>query len=742
MEILFAFVVGWIIWLIARSGKSSERSASPNVDITVRTGRSRDRHRSHEDAYEDSRRVWVPTGESVQVNGREINDGMVYVGRSLPGLHQYIDSDPALINPGLRSDSQRPDRSGEYLDYWPSYDSIPRSSRAAYLDWLADGRRDPNTPSGYVFLFFYGLERRILVDADVADDARQELPELISEIEALLAVYGKRSFKRYASNLLQYTKLAYNLAGDLDEESEPEEGTVALWKLGQCVAHGTPIPAAWAARFARTAANEHLRTPAERCPKAFYRVFEVRYAEKYGDGLTVQEKSPSLEVSYGTASAGMRKTFTHVAEDTVDVRKIEKVREPLVQLACEVEPEIDDYSRWIGRRQKRDSPAAVGFLPKPIVREFAGPQARKLIDHIENWLGEDGRVVVDSDQVVNLWPTKNDGYMTGKEAEAFSGFLEGFDLGVEPDVRYTRNPSKRDYLTIFRLPDEDRPPGEKFEAARLLLHLAAAVAGADEEISEEEERHIESHLEGALDLSRSERARLRAHLARQLQHPPSLRGVRNRAEELTERQRHMLARFMVTVAGADGHLDHAEIEVLEKVYDTLELDADTVHADLHDMAARVPSDRGPVVVIEADEGDGGHAIPEHDGEEIEARRFADGVDLDMDRLAAVQAETRDVSRELAGVFAEDVQDQQTVEHQVDLGANGLSEDHLALLDLLVERSSCPRTEFDELAEQNGLIPGFALEQINSASLDRCGELLLEGDDPVELNPYALEELHQ
>lgn len=750
MELVAVLFVGWILWLLVKAAALSGQRSAGTIEVTLETGsssvRARDRHRSHEEAYEDGRGLWVPPGESISVHGRTLSDGMVYVGPALAALDRYRDTDPALINPRLRADSQRPDRSGQYLDYWPSYDSIPRSSRAAYLDWLADGRRDPDTPIGYVFLFFYGLERRILVDADVSDEARGEVPELVAEIDDLLSIYGDRhsSFHGYASRLLRYTKLAFGLtdARSGDEGQPADDGSMALWKVGRCVSRGEPIPSSWASRFARSAASEHLRTPARRCPEAFLRLFEVRYEEEYGEGLEVQADRPPLEVSYGTASAGMQKTFSHATDDTVDAREINEVRRPLVRLAQKVEPEIDDYSRWIGRRDDRDGPAAVGLLPRPVIRDFAGEEAREFADRIEGWLGDDECVVSPSQRIVDAWPTKNDGYMTGKEAEAFSGFLEGFGFGVEPDVRYSRNPSKRDHLAIFRLPGEARPPGEEFEAARLLLHLAAAVAGADEEIAEEEERHIEEHLESALDLSASERARLRAHLARRLEHPPTLHGVRRRAEKLTERQRHSLARFLVTVAGADGHLDHAEVEVLEKIYDTLELDPDTVHADLHDMAARVPGDRGPVVVVEADEDDSGHEIPETRDPAGAGSRYSDGVTLNMDRLADVQAETRDVSRRLAGVFAGEDDDEAPPEHRVDPGIDGLSEGHLTLLDALVDRDSCSRSQFDTLAEQEGLMPGFAIEQINSVSLETCGEPLLEGHDPVEVNPYALEELQR
>lgn len=749
MEVLVVLFLAWLVWLGLRnafSPRPSSRTSSGTLEVTFESSH-RQRELSHEDAYDDSRRVWVTPGKTISLNGRRIVGGMLYVGSSLPPVAGYQETDPALIDPVHRADSKRPDRRGRHIEYWPSYSSIPRSSRAAYLDWLADGRDDPDIDVGYVFLFFYGLERRILVDADVADEARAEVPHLLEEIERLLSIYGEesRSFRRYATSLLQYGRLAYGLADESPRRTEVEaadsiDGARAAWVLGRAVAQGRPLPSAAAARWAYEVASEHLRTPARRCPDAFFRLFEVRYREKFGSGLEVEANGPMLTVSHNPASAGLRKEFTHRVDGVIDVNELSDAREPLVSLAQSVESELEDYSRWIGRRDERTSPAAAGLLPRPIVREFAGEEARSLIQRFEDKLGDSDCVVVPAEWIQEPWPTKNQGYMTGKEAEAFSGFLEGFDLGVEPDVRYSRNPSKRDYVAIFRLPADAAPPGEKFEAARLLLHLAAAVAGADDEITEEEERHIEAHLEEALDLSPSERVRLRAHLARRLQHPPTLRGVRRRAEELTDTQRRRLAKFLVTVAGADGHLDHGEVEVLEKIYDTLLLEPDAVHADLHDLAARAPGDRGPVTVLTPDAPDTGYEIPE---EEPDAPvSYVDGVTLDLDRIAAVQAETRSASQELAKVFADGDEAEEQPAHFVEIGAEGLSDAHRMLLDVLVEQETLSRSEFDQLAEENGLMPGFAIEQINSAALEACGEPLLEGDDRIEMNAFALKELQR
>ena len=125
----------------------------------------------------------------------------MYVGRTLEAVHGY-GVEPALIDPSLQVAWNRPDWAAAGLHYWPEYGQIPPSSRAAYLMWLADGRSDPTGPVGYVFLFFYGLERRVLVDLGV-DTSHAEIAAVAQEVRRLRSIYGSnRSFDSYAGAFL------------------------------------------------------------------------------------------------------------------------------------------------------------------------------------------------------------------------------------------------------------------------------------------------------------------------------------------------------------------------------------------------------------------------------------------------------------------------------------------------------------------------------------------------------------
>lgn len=736
-----------------KSGKRRRKETPPrsrngsgaDLSITIHTSTELT-SRSTAELLAQSRSAWHAPGARMTVGGRSIPDGMVYVGKELAPVDGYQNSDPTLINPGLDAASRNTDRSGKNLSYWPAYANIPSASRGAYLDWLADGRRRLEYGIGYVFIFFYGLERRILFDARHDSEARKEVPALIGELEALKATYGarNRSFDGYCDSLIAYARQAF---GGNDAVHAPAYETSAdrYWmsrqekiELGRIIASGEPLTADWALAWVRSDPEVRLRTPGTRCREEFDVLFRYRYRDRFGKGIRVDATHTTLHVSHRPASGGIRKTFNERIDGAVDVDRV-SIPSALVDYANDVESALDDYSRWIGWRDDRTSLAALGQLPPEIIRERAGDDARAFIDRIETWMDGGDHAVIPSTKLLRHWPSKNEDYLTKTEAEALSGFLAGFDFGVEPDVRYTRNPSKREHLTIFELPGPDRPPGASFASARLLLHLAAAVAGANEEIAAGEEEHIERHLEESLDLGGVERARLRAHLARLLKHPPTLRGVRRRADDLDEHKRRQLGTFLLTVAGADGHLDGDEIKVLEKIYDILGLGEDQVHQDLHDLAARGPGtvDRGPVTVVEADEEEA-YDLP---GDEANATARpepsvqAEGVDLDLDRVAAVQNETCDVARVLDDVFSDDEEEDPPA-----FTVDGLTDEHEALLLDLSARGEWPRAEFDALAERYGLLPGFAIEQINDRAFEVADEPLLEGDDPIELNPYALDAL--
>ena len=154
------------------------------------------------------RATWIPSGGRIVVHGRSIGGGMVYVGSDVPSVNGYS-IEPCLIDQDLAVDWKKSRWVRKTTVYWPSddrpaYNHIDPGERAAYLGWLAGGRRDKFAYIGNVLLFFYGLERRLFADlGSVLDHPEVEI--IVAEVERLLGIYGAdHSFSGYANSLLAF----------------------------------------------------------------------------------------------------------------------------------------------------------------------------------------------------------------------------------------------------------------------------------------------------------------------------------------------------------------------------------------------------------------------------------------------------------------------------------------------------------------------------------------------------------
>ena len=143
---------------IVRAGKS----AAPAL---AEIAKKREQSRAPTSTRSRSRNGgWVPSSETASVAGRDIG-GMVYVGTPpLLNTYGYRDKCRAYIDPSLSVARTGTDKAGDGMPYWPGYSDISPQCRATYLGWLARGRADASYNPGYMFLYFYGLERRFFVD--------------------------------------------------------------------------------------------------------------------------------------------------------------------------------------------------------------------------------------------------------------------------------------------------------------------------------------------------------------------------------------------------------------------------------------------------------------------------------------------------------------------------------------------------------------------------------------------------
>ena len=672
--------------------------------------------------------AWIPAGETVEVGGVSISGGLVYVGTSLPT--PTGGNDPCLVDPS-KSVASHGDYTERQMDYWPSYSEISPSARRAYLNWLAGGRQDPEADVGYVFIFFYGLERRAILDASKDDAAKGDWPMIAAELRRLLDIYGAKSgsFQSYAGSLLDWVSLAEHpeKAYLKPIPSFPKTYELPLYirvALGQAAVDGVPVPAQLALAWAKLDPTSYLRTPATRCAEEFDKLFVSKYHETFGEGLVLPRNKTKIKLVHRPASAGFRGytdlslSFGNTPDVTVLTGPINKLRQVVEAATKELEP----FSRYVGRNP--DSRHALeGLLQLPATLWPEG--AQKALHALKARMGE-GMIAMSFHELLSSLDAKTT--LTRDRTLALARALESLNIGIEPDVLGgAKLPKADEKVVLFSV-----PPGEvtsrstpAYQAAVLTLDLASAVAAADGEFSVQEMGHLRAQVQSWAHLTPNHVRRLLAHLRLLMTTPASLTTLRKKLEPLDAGAKETIAAFMATVAQSDGDVSPTEVKMLEKVYKALGVEPKKVFSDVHAVAAGAKPTAAATAKVEET-----------------------GFKLDPARIAALQKDTEAVSALLSGIFKEESPPEPVfaeAEPEGDVeptpsGLLGLDEAHSALARLLLSRPEWTKDELSDAAADLDLMIDGAIETLNDAAFDLHDVPFTEGEDVVTVNPELLEKL--
>jgi len=673
----------------------------------------------------DSAGLWMPLGSNATVHGYAIGN-FVYVGSGLNVFADWDAIEPALIDPKLPADPGHANNAGDGMPYWPSYSGISAASRTAYLRWLAGGRKDPQAYIGYVFLFFYGLERRVYEFIHDRGSSADEMLVIAQEIVRLRSLYARNSsFASYSSGLLDALACIEPRARPLARTPiSPSYEAPAFLRiaLGELAAAEKPIPATLALDWLRS--TQFLNTPATRCAAELELLFHIRYAQKFGEGMTVKPNKTLITIDYQPASDALeplRVTAPHLP----DVTALSRPTTKLVELARECSDALDSYSRFLGKNPNgRGSLSAFALLPPELVEGTHSADASALADLVASRLDEHGRAHLGAGELLHYVRVARPEKVAKAEALLLAQSLEKLGYGLEPDVRLGGPVLEGEgHLVVFRrLADCPCAASDEYATATICMRLGALVSAADDDVSAAERGIIEAHIGEKLRLSAGERQRLGAHLAWLLEARPGTGGMKKRLAQLSRDARLHIGRFLVSIATTDGVLDPREMKVLEKLYALLGLDPN----DLYREVNAASTDDEPVTVDVQTSAPKSYRVP--------PQPIAG---LDRKRIELKMAETREVSALLGRIFVEEVAPPAVAPE----GALGpLDAAHASLLRKLAARESWSRSEVEQLADELSLMTDGALEAINDYAYEIAGEPLWEDDDPISIHSKVAQEL--
>lgn len=718
--------------------RSSRQSSKPDLvdsDFTIRVelGGS-----SYRDVKRGQPLKWVAQNEHIEVAGRKISAGLVY----------YVDGEanvyePSVLNRKLAVGKAAVGVAAE-LSYYPYYEYLSPQQRGAYLDWLSNGRVDSD-PSirefGYIFLFFYGLERRVLIDGDFSQEIANEIARLL----VAYSPYGRsKSLPTYFSQLLHFwgfhqgeekyakvwpwvLQLEHSVLGE-------DELSLILSNLASRNLNAPVDVALEVARFDKDSSRSNVL---RRSPSEFNALFESRFTKLFPEGLPLKLGSRVVIDRYRPASASImdggedcsrleaRATYTSVSSPD---------RKKLVSMWNECCSDLSGYVRAKAKSVDKalDLPTLIATPPE--LRSHAVAEIKPSFDELLEAGVLDGefRFLMAGSLGAFFGMERREKYTPTQSKQLAEG-VECLGYLIEPDPRTHGSSWVSNSEVVLFDAANGEVPASSFLGRCALVQMAASVAASDGGFDLRESETISRIIESE-EMSDSDRRRLRAWsalLERDLNNAPAT--IIKVAKAVPASNCQAVAQILCRVATADGIVTKGEERMLQRIFRALNLSQETVSSLEKELEGF-----DEVAVSKSQKPEQGESIPQ--GLAENAPQFS----LNRDRIKELSAETAEVIEILSVAMAEAEQeedeqdtsntDENTLHDYAELGwVDGLDSKFIPFVVKLVSKERWAKSDFESVASEFHLMPNAAYDAINEWSDEFLGDFLLRDDDPIYMN---------
>jgi uncharacterized tellurite resistance protein B-like protein len=263
-------------------------------------------------------------------------------------------------------------------------------------------------------------------------------------------------------------------------------------------------------------------------------------------------------------------------------------------------------------------------------------------------------------------------------------------------------------------------PSRDYLAVLPIAAMASSVARADGSHTQDETETIYQRLVSMFSLTEAERTRLSLHLKWLEQ--TNTRVGKVTADRIDPSVRLIVGQILADIAIADGMTSQSEVKELVRLYGLLSIPEAALYSKLH-------ATDGPVTIVPESRTQD-YKIPSEP--KTKGRSVVD--------LTKVQQKIRDTER-VTTLLAEVFASEEVVETPEPQESDGQQDRIKELLGLLCP-GSISAIDFQILAERTGFMKNAAVEALNDMSFELCQSPLIEGDDPLEIDDWALKELTQ
>ncbi|QNN21537.1 hypothetical protein HED60_04360 [Planctomycetales bacterium ZRK34] len=698
---------------------------------------------------------WVGCEESVEIDGFTISQPLTYLANRSSGR---VD-EPSSMDP-RDPVSRKPGYQTQRLPYWPSYHNMDPTQRFVYLSWMSEGRIRLPSEIGYAFVFFYGLERRTLVDQHDHETAIAEVLRLRQLHRGGEQYSG--SFENYTAGFLWFLSVAYpeafteemiqSLAEGGRYWNEDKLASLLCWFATQ----KRPL-SEWAAFIVAGQLPQSQRSVVtNRVGNEFKELFCKYYRERYHQGLTLESSARDRAYRYTTASAVIGQvccTGTNPMGRSSQLKSLSTIWNQCVD-------ELRKFSSVVQKQGDSElTPEAWEAMPEELRNGTDHPLTQQFCRIVDDHTTEEGFALIPVHKLAPLVGAEHRDRLTPTQSRQLCVTAEHIGYGLEPDARIAVSSYKREDVVapFLRMYDEQVNPG-RYKAALCMLRLGLAVAASDGEIHPDELAVIAQNVEKWFQLNAEERRRLESMQAVLIHDGPDMKGLQKLATGLKSQQKQAIGKMLIALIAADGIITKEEIRSVRKCYRTLGMSESDVDAALSTLES-LKSDE-PVTVVQAGGSRrAGEAIPTTGQNEIEFH-------LDRGAIAEIMQQSREVSAILADAMGveesvdevtgtamtmepelpsqsttvtDDVESSDAADTEPQGGYDGLPERFHEIYEALIKQDGWCRDELEALGSERGLMIAGAIEAINDWTYETYGgPIFVEDGDRIVVERALLD----
>jgi len=671
-----------------------------------------------------SQAQWLTYDASLTIQGRTIRKGLIYHTWSMPRSRRFTIEPSLLINNmGVSGHtnftvSSQNVYQDDTLGYWPSYVELSPQCKGVYLDWLASKRDYPNMPIGYVFIYFYGLEYRIITNLENDNVSIDEFAQIYEEVERLLAIYShNQSFKYYATNFLTLMQFSRPHLFSVDESEDDENMNAESFRfeLAKTVVEKRPIPASLALAWLKFSENYSLKTPARRCETEFKQLFNHRYQQAFGRGLEVSENKTRLKFDYRPASRLMQSVNINVG-DLPDPSRLTTPVKRLAEIADDCTELLNPLSRYLAKEgSQRTDLSALLLMPEELIDANQQPILRKFCQWAQQMIEEqEGLVWVSDfwDHVGRDLPQT----LGKKDFDFMHAIANKAGFAIAPDVNLHQQKLKTDgYIVLYQPMPDFIKPSTTFNQVVVMLRIGALVAVNDNQVSEKEVLTVVSLID--------QQERLTDNNAQ---------GLKSRLTALPANALDIVKRYILRIAMAEGQIDNAKIKRLEKLYTSLGFDKSQLTSDIHQMQTNTSGSAETTLNEQAKMPQAGvinqDVLAKHEQDTLHAQTLLAQIFASQDSEETLEAIPQPESS------SKPVHANQTY------NANGLESSYKQLFQQLISKEKWSYEEFTELCRPANMMPDAVIEVLNDWAYDSVDAPVIDAEEMIYIDFEIVEEL--